>query len=160
MNDRMKIAMLIMPEFGNDRQVSPEMHARRALELADALIDQDKADQKAKKKPKLPTVPETTVMVVPTNKFETEGENFRVTGGMVEQWRITYPGVDVLAEILVAKTWCCDNKTKRKTIGGMQRFLGSWLKRAQDKGGSRAASGSSTRGRDLKDDLTDTSWAK
>jgi hypothetical protein len=49
----------------------------------------------------------------------------------------SYPGLDVLAEIRKALQWVRDNPTKRKTHGGMPKFLGGWLSRANDRGASR-----------------------
>jgi hypothetical protein len=31
-----------------------------------------------------------------------------------------------------AQAWCEDNTAKRKTVGGMQKFLGGWIKRQAD----------------------------
>lgn len=161
MNDRMKIATQVLAGFAADSNTcgTVEDNAKCALQWADALIQADKDDQKANKKSQLLAPQETSVLVIPTNQFNTIGETFAVTDAMIAQWKETFPGVDVMAEVLVAKTWCMDNPEKRKTTGGMRRFLGNWLKRAQDKGGSRAGV-ASTRGRGLSEDLNDTSWAE
>lgn len=107
--------------------------------------------------------PETplTVAMMPTNRYNTEGELFRVTEDMVTSWSEAFPGVDVRSELSHARVWLQDNPTKRKTLGGMRRFLGSWMSREQDKpqtGGGKL-NGGSTRMQSLHDDLTDTSWA-
>lgn len=78
--------------------------------------------------------PSPTVTTIPTNRFNTTGETFRITEDMLPDWEAAYPAVDVRQEILKAKTWLQDNPTKRKTVGGMRRFLGSWLSRQQDRG--------------------------
>jgi len=43
-----------------------------------------------------------------------------------------YPGVDVMAEYAKMDAWLETNSTKRKTHGGMGKFINSWLGRAQN----------------------------
>jgi hypothetical protein len=42
-----------------------------------------------------------------------------------------------MQELRNMKGWCQDNPRKRKTKKGIRRFVGSWLAREQDKGGTR-----------------------
>jgi hypothetical protein len=58
--------------------------------------------------------------------------SYGVTLAQVASWQVAYPGVDVLAEVEKARVWLEANPTRRKTHGGMARFLVSWLSRAQD----------------------------
>jgi hypothetical protein len=44
-----------------------------------------------------------------------------------------YPGIDVLQECRAALAWVRANPTKRKTAGGMPRFLINWLNKSQDR---------------------------
>ena len=53
----------------------------------------------------------------------------------VDEYKESFPGVDVLAECKKARQWCIDNPTKRKTARGMTKFLGGWLAREQNRGG-------------------------
>jgi uncharacterized protein YdaU (DUF1376 family) len=62
-----------------------------------------------------------------------------LTEAKVEEYRGSFPAVDVLAEVRKAWQWIQDNPTKKKTAGGMPRFLSSWLGRAQDRGGIQGA---------------------
>ena len=55
----------------------------------------------------------------------------------VNGWMELYPAVDVMQELRNMKGWCQDNPRKRKTKKGIRRFVGSWLAREQDKGGTR-----------------------
>ena len=57
----------------------------------------------------------------------------------LSEWEAAYPALDVLAEIKRACQWLRDNPAKRKTAGGMPRFLGSWLARTQNSGRAPAA---------------------
>lgn len=56
------------------------------------------------------------------------------------EYREAYPSLDVDVELRKARQWCRDNPAKRKTAGGMLRFLTTWLNRAQDRGGGARAS--------------------
>jgi len=59
------------------------------------------------------------------------------------EWAETFPGVSVEAECRKARQWCIDNPTRRKTAGGMTKFLNAWLSKAQNNGrSSGGASGS------------------
>lgn len=104
-----------------------------------------------------------TVIVMPTNRYNTRGEVFRVTTDMANEWGEAFPLVNIGVELRRARVWLQDNPDKRKTLRGMRRFLGSWMSRQQDRGGTPAMApvSPSTRSRDrsLQDDLDDTSWA-
>lgn len=64
------------------------------------------------------------------------------TSGTIRQWRLTqyqvsrwvelFPGVEVLAECRKALAWVEATPSKRKTVGGMPRFLAGWLGRQQN----------------------------
>lgn len=45
------------------------------------------------------------------------------------EFRQTYTGVDVEAELRLARQWLNDHPTQQKTARGMTRFLSSWLKK-------------------------------
>jgi DNA-binding MarR family transcriptional regulator len=49
----------------------------------------------------------------------------------LEEYKQTYPSLDVEAELRKAAQWLKDNPQKRKTVKGMPRFLGGWLGRAK-----------------------------
>lgn len=44
-----------------------------------------------------------------------------------------HPKVDVKAEFMAMRGWSISNPTKRKTWGGIKRFVSGWLDRAQNK---------------------------
>lgn len=54
-----------------------------------------------------------------------------------DTWAELFPGVDVMQECRKALAWTMANAVKQKTPGGMDRFLVSWLSKAQDSGRSR-----------------------
>jgi hypothetical protein len=63
-------------------------------------------------------------------------------GEQVAGWTVAYPALDVLAECRKALAWIEASPTRRKTAGGMKRFLVGWLNRATDRGGGKGAAGS------------------
>lgn len=71
---------------------------------------------------------------IPTNRFETAGEEVAFTEKFIEDFQGLYPAVDVRAELRAARAWCVSNPPLRKTKKGMTRFINSWLSRQQNKG--------------------------
>lgn len=64
-----------------------------------------------------------------------DGTFFDVSENDRAKWSQLYPNVDVLQQIRNMAGWCDANPTKRKTRGGIKRFITAWLAREQDKGG-------------------------
>ncbi len=64
------------------------------------------------------------------------GEEYPITQEDVDRWAELYPAVDIMQELRKMKGWCMDNPKKRKTRNGIKRFVGSWLSKTQDKGGT------------------------
>lgn len=62
---------------------------------------------------------------------------FGVTAKMMATWQEAYPGVNVEMELRKCQQWNDADTKRRKTRGGIQRHIVSWLSRAQDKGSSR-----------------------
>lgn len=79
-----------------------------------------------------PAEPEQPVMVMPCTNLGDKPREWPVVPSKVAEWQEAFPGVDVLQELRKARQWLRDNPTKLKTYGGMSRYLGSWLARAQD----------------------------
>jgi hypothetical protein len=53
------------------------------------------------------------------------------TAEMLEEWRSTFPTLDIDAQLRLSRQWCLDNPERRKTPRGMRRFIGKWLANAQ-----------------------------
>lgn len=66
-----------------------------------------------------------------------DGTLYPVTMAAVERYEKLYPSVDVRQELRNMVGWSESNPTKRKTKGGIARFITSWLSRKQDSGGTR-----------------------
>jgi hypothetical protein len=56
----------------------------------------------------------------------------------VAEYQIAFPAMDVAAQMPKARQWAIDNPGKRKTAGGMPKFLFGWLERAQNRGAAGA----------------------
>lgn len=75
-------------------------------------------------------------ILIPTNKFNTSGEQHPVTENQIHDWVIAYPAVDVRRVLAQIRSWSTNNPAKRKTVKGMNRFIDSWLAREQNSGGN------------------------
>ena len=60
----------------------------------------------------------------------------QVTVEDVDKYEALYPSVDVKQELRNMFEWLDSNPKKRKTRGGIKRFITNWLSREQNKGGS------------------------
>ena len=85
-------------------------------------------------------VTEPVVITMPTNRFNTQGEEFLVTESMVAEWHQAYPSLNINAELPRIRAWLLDNQPKRKTVKGMRKFIGTWLSRQHDRGSQHEAS--------------------
>lgn len=94
---------------------------------------------------------EPAIGYIPTNKYNTEGEQYPVTQSQIDDWQAVYPAVNVLQEVKKAKAWLQANPAKAKTYRGMAKFLNGWMSRQQDKGGSMPSQQGQRRGSGHKD---------
>jgi len=63
-------------------------------------------------------------------------EPYPITQENADLFQVSYPGVDVMAELNKMKAWSFANPKNRKTKNGMMRFINGWLSREQDKSGT------------------------
>ena len=93
-----------------------------------------------------------------------DGSTYEVKPEDVIAWERAYTerGVNVQQELLSMESWLDANPGKRKTKGGMKRFIDSWLKRAAEQGGSPMvkAKNKSSRAISVEDKLADVSWVE
>jgi hypothetical protein len=50
----------------------------------------------------------------------------------VDEYRATFVGLDVDAQLRAARQWCIDNPRRQKTPSGMTKFIFGWLERRQN----------------------------
>jgi hypothetical protein len=80
-----------------------------------------------------------TVMIFPI--VGKGSKEWPLTEAKLAEWRETYPDLDVLAEARKARQWVLDDPKRRKTAGGMPKFLGGWFARTQNRGPPSTANG-------------------
>lgn len=97
-------------------------------------------------------------LLLPTNKFNTKGEEFAVTHSMVRGYAELYPSVDIGQHLRNMRGWLISNSDRRKTKGGMPKFINAWLAKEQNRGGSHETQ--QRIGRSSGIDHEDTSWAE
>lgn len=73
-------------------------------------------------------VTEPAVMTFPV--VGSHGSEWALTQAQMAEWVALFPNLDVPVELRSALAWARANPSKRKTAGGMPRFLASWLTRA------------------------------
>lgn len=56
-----------------------------------------------------------------------DGSIWTLTRDKLDEYRATFPEIDVEAEVQRARQWCQNNSTKRKTASGMSKFFTSWF---------------------------------
>ena len=62
-----------------------------------------------------------------------EGKEFGVTEKLVTEFELAYPLLDVRGWLQRMRAWSFSNEKKRKTVGGMLRFINNWLAAENDK---------------------------
>lgn len=72
------------------------------------------------------------VITIPTNRFNTKGEEYPVTQNQIDEWQSAYPAVEVLQALKRIRSWNVSNPNKRKTLGGMAKHIDNWLAKEQN----------------------------
>ena len=106
-----------------------EIEIEKEIEI-EREIDTSARSRKNGSKPKADKTP--VFITFPLNT----GEEYPITEGSISKWEQLYPAVDIRQELRKMRGWLDSNPTKRKTRGGIARFVNSWLSREQDRGGS------------------------
>lgn len=63
-----------------------------------------------------------------------DGTTWKPTVSLYEEYKRLYPGVNIDQEFRNMRGWCISNPTKRKTLGGIKRFVTNWLSKEQNRG--------------------------
>lgn len=59
------------------------------------------------------------------------GETYHLGMKKIDEYLDTYPMLDVVSELKVARQWLIDNPNRRKTSRGMGKFINTWLNNAR-----------------------------
>lgn len=109
--------------------VEIEIEIEKEIEI-EREIDTSARSRKNGSKPEADKTP--VFITFPLNT----GEEYPITEGSISKWEQLYPAVDIRQELRKMRGWLDSNPTKRKTRGGVARFVTGWLSREQDRGGS------------------------
>lgn len=82
------------------------------------------------------TVSAPPVITLPLNT----GEEYPITNEKLLELSELYPAVDIMQALRDMRGWLIGNPKKRKTRGGIMRFVTAWLSRDQNRGGNRNGS--------------------
>ena len=87
-------------------------------------------DPKPAKKPSAkPAIPSSPVVITITLNDLSE---YPITEAHIKEWSELYPAVNIMQELRKMKGWATANPKKRKTKGGILRFINAWLAKEQD----------------------------
>ena len=137
-DERREINRLRQARYRAETKASRSMSRADATNNASRYIAEAEAEAEAEEKNKSAEASSTpaflTYPVVGLN-----GTPWQLSEAQVAEWATLFPGLDVRMECRKAKAWVDANPGRRKTFGGMKRFLAGWLTRAVDNGGGRVA---------------------
>ena len=85
----------------------------------------------------IPVLPEDEIAI----RIPCLGGEYPIAKTDVEAWAEAFPAVDVVADLRLARVWCEANPDRRKTPGGVRRFITKWLMKTQNRGGNRGRPG-------------------
>jgi len=107
-------------------------HERDTSETRVRHTNKDKKDNNKKKKSTTYSKKKEKQQIVFSFK-EKEWKN--ITEDLINIWKEAYPACDISLELAQMKAWLLENPDKKKSRYG--RFIINWLKRSQDRGGSK-----------------------
>ena len=61
------------------------------------------------------------------------GNEFEITQSQIDEWKVTFPKIDVMQVLKIIKNWNEANPKKRKQKAGILRHINLWLAREHDK---------------------------
>lgn len=82
----------------------------------------------------VPNGGDASSFVFPIISGEHKPKTWTLPAAKLAEYRQTFTGLNVDAELAKAVQWCRDNPKKRKTAAGMMRFCFGWLERNQNRG--------------------------
>ena len=104
----------------------PEVEVEEEIEYTSTIVD---VCAELKKDKQATDENEQAIFEIPTNT----GEGYPFFQSDIDFYKSLYPSVDIAQEMRKMVGWSNANPTKRKTKGGMKRFVNAWLSREQDK---------------------------
>lgn len=93
------------------------------------------SESKGCAEPQAPSAP--LVICLPLN----DGTEYPVSVEQCQEWAGLYPAVDVIQQLRAMRGWLDANPSRRKTAGGIKRFIVNWLAKEQNRAGNTPAKG-------------------
>ncbi len=130
---------------GSESRAVTQSHAESRAVTPEEKREEEKDQKQKQEQQQEPVAPRASLaepatdpatgrpLTIPLNT----GAEHPVTDDDLGEYRRLFPAVDLPRELLLARRWCLDNPTKRKTARGVRAFLTRWLERAQDRAPSR-----------------------
>jgi hypothetical protein len=79
--------------------------------------------------PKASSTPEPAVLTFPTDG---NPKSWNLTQSTIDRFKELYPSLDIMTECRKSLAWIEADSKRRKTAGGMKRFLTNWLNNNQN----------------------------
>lgn len=123
----------------SDVEKEKEIEIEKDYKVSNDTFCPESSSKASEPKPKKakPAEPEAPVEELPLN----DGTVWRPTVSMYEEYKRLYPSVDIDQEFRNMRGWCIGNPAKRKTRGGIKRFVTNWLSKEQNSARRRRSSG-------------------
>lgn len=114
----------------SDVEKEKEIEIEKDYKVSNDTFCSEPSSKASEPKPKKvkPAEPEAPVEELPLN----DGTVWRPTVSMYEEYKRLYPSVDIDQEFRNMRGWCIGNPAKRKTRGGIKRFVTNWLSKEQN----------------------------
>jgi hypothetical protein len=120
----------VRKEAGEKCGTKPERSAEHSSLALPLTLTQEKNEESPEPAPPDSGPPPNPPPEPPVMEFPVNGTGPRLwplSASKANEYRESFPGIDVEAELRKARQWALDNPTKRKTARGMAAFLGRWL---------------------------------
>ncbi len=115
----------------DERQISDNRYTE--VSVGKERLDKFRSEEKNEAEASLEKSEEETFITLTLN----DKSEYTVTTKDVEEYKELYPAADVEQALRNMKGWCDENPRNRKTQAGIKRFIGSWLRKEQDRGPRR-----------------------
>lgn len=127
----------------------PPEYRDKSIEIRDIELSNDNSCSEPSKKARKQKAEEPLADVEAL--ILNDGSEWRPTVSLYEEYKRLYPAVNVDQEFRNMRGWCGSNPTKRKTPGGIKRFVTGWLSREQNRGARRGVSSGDVRHMGVED---------
>lgn len=133
---RAKSSKYPAPEDGIERMKSSESKCNQMQANAPVFVFENRESIIDNRESNVSAEPDTASTPPVCQIMLNDKSLYPVFQADVDKWAELYPAVDILAELRKMAGWCDANPSKRKTKGGVQRFINGWLAKEQDRGGA------------------------